>query len=249
MTFSDGVKNINTEFYGCTKLKTLFIPKSVISIGPFEEYFFETIIVDEENPIYDSRDNCNAIIETASNTLLIGCVSTTIPSSVTSVASGAFSGIGSRCGESAFYSFDESNGILTISGRGDMYNYNSNSSWYSYREDILKVIIKSGVTTIGSRAFSECSNLTSVSIPEGVTSIESSAFQGCSGLTILAIPNSVTNIESEAFRNCSSLTSAIIGNSVVNIEKSAFSGCTNLTSIVIPNSVTKIGYGAFEGCI
>ena len=248
LTFSDGVKNINTEFYGCKKLKTLFIPKSVISIGPFEEYFFETIIVDEENPIYDSRDNCNAIIETASNTLLIGCVSTTIPSSVTSVASGAFSGIGTRCGESAFYSFDESNGILTISGRGDMYNYNSNSPWYSYQKDILKIIIGEGVTTIGSGAFSGCSNLTSVSIPEGVTSIESSAFMGCSGLTSLAIPNSVTNIESEAFRNCYSITSAIVGNSVINIERSAFFGCTNLTSIVIPNSVTKIGYGAFEGC-
>ena len=104
------------------------------------------------------------------------------------------------------------------------------------------------MTSIGNRAFYECSGLTSVTIPNSVTSIGVGAFQECSGLTSVTIPNSVTSIEVGAFSGCSGLTSLTIPNSVTSIGIDAFYGCSSLTSVTIPNSVTSIGYNAFSGC-
>ena len=104
------------------------------------------------------------------------------------------------------------------------------------------------VTSIGDRAFYDCSGLTSVEIPNSVTSIGRSAFSDCSGLTSVEIPNSVTSIGEYAFSYCSGLTSVTIGNSVTSIGDYAFRGCSGLTSVEIPNSVTSIGYGAFWNC-
>ncbi|GHS85454.1 hypothetical protein FACS1894201_05160 [Bacteroidia bacterium] len=138
---------------------------------------------------------------------------------------------------------------LTISGTGAMkdYTYESSAPWRYL--PIKTAIIQSGVTSIGSSAFSGCSGLTSVTIPNSVTSIGSSAFSGCSGLTSVTIPNSVTSIGDWAFQNCSGLTSVTIGNSVTSIGSLAFSGCSGLTSVTIPNSVTSIGSYAFYNCI
>ena len=107
---------------------------------------------------------------------------------------------------------------------------------------------KYSVTSIGYRAFEDCTALTSVTIPNSVTSIGSKAFYYCSGLTSVTIPNSVTSIGSKAFSNCSCLTSITIPNSVTSIGDGAFYGCSGLTSITIPNSVTSIGESAFYGC-
>ena len=87
------------------------------------------------------------------------------------------------------------------------------------------------VTTIGGRAFYDCSGLTSVTIPNSVTTINYAAFYGCTGLTSVTIPNSVTSIGVGAFNGCSSLTSVTLGKSVTTIGNSAFRGCSGLTSI------------------
>ena len=139
------------------------------------------------------------------------------------------------------------NGTLTISGNGDM-NYGLLNPWYNDRDKIKTVVIKEGVTSIGSYAFDQCSNLISVTIPNSVTSIGKAAFDDCSGLTSITIPNSVTSIGGHAFWDCSDLTSITIPNSVTSIGDYAFYKCSNLTSITIPNSVTNIGDYAFGDC-
>ena len=137
-------------------------------------------------------------------------------------------------------------GVLTITGEGEMHNHSFGES--SVSNDIRRIIIGDGVTTIGNFAFSGCSYLTSVTIPNSVTTIGNFAFGGCSSLTSVTIPNSVTTIGRKTFRGCSSLTSVTIPNSVTTIGDTAFYDCSSLTSVTIPNSVTTIGSGAFSGC-
>ena len=116
-------------------------------------------------------------------------------------------------------------GVLTISGKGEMYDFSLDSSrpWGWVYFGIKRIIIGDGVTTIGDYAFRDFRDLTSVTIP-----------------------NSVTTIGDDAFGVCSSLTSVTIPNSVTTIGKSAFASCSSLTSVTIPNSVTTIGYEAFD---
>ena len=104
------------------------------------------------------------------------------------------------------------------------------------------------ISSIGDKAFFDCSGLTSIIIPNSVTSIGSDAFLGCTNLTSITIPNSVTSIGDGAFSGCSYLTSITIPNSVTSIGDWAFSNCSYLTSITIPNSVTSIGSHAFLYC-
>ena len=160
----------------------------------------------------------------------------------------------------------DSDGTLTISGTGGM----KDRAFY-VNQNIKKVVIKDGVTSIGADAFSNCKSLTSIKIPNSVTVIGNSTFENCKSLTSITIPNSVTSIGNYAFLGCirltsitipdsvtsiglqtfaycESLTSITIPNSVTSIGHSAFAYCTSLTSITIPNSVTKIGNGAFEAC-
>ncbi len=144
----------------------------------------------------------------------------------------------------------DDNGLLTISGTGDMleFDYNSTSNWRNNTSVINKVVIENGVTSIGSRAFEGCSNLTRITIPTSVTSIGNATFSKCTSLTSISIPDSVTSIGNSAFNSCTSLTSITIPNNITRIGNSAFTSCTNLTNITIPESVTAIDNYAFSCC-
>ncbi len=114
-------------------------------------------------------------------------------------------------------------GVLTITGKGEMDDYRLFSPWrYS---GVKRIIIGDGVTTIGQLAFDGCSSLTSVTIPNSVTTIGDGAFAGCSSLTSVTMPNSVTTIGDNAFSGCTSLTSVTIPNSVTTIKEYAFYNC------------------------
>ena len=113
---------------------------------------------------------------------------------------------------------------------------------------LTSVTIPDSVTTIGEWTFYECSSLTSITIGDSVTTIGISAFSSCESLTSVTIGDSVTTIGLDAFRDCSSLTSVTIPDSVTTIGSSAFDGCSSLTSITIPDSVVSIGYCAFYNC-
>ena len=147
-----------------------------------------SISVESGNLIYDSRNNCNAIIETNSNTLIAGCRSTIIPNDVTSIGSGAFS----SC--SGLTSLTIPSSVTSIGEQA-----------FSNCSGLTSITIPNSVTSIGQYAFRNCSGLTSVTIPNSVTSIGYGAYYNCSGLTSVTIPNSVTSIGDDAFGNCSDL--------------------------------------------
>ena len=220
-------------FDGCTGLTSVVIPNSVTSIG---EYAFEScsgltsVTVDKNNGTYDSRDNCNAIIDSSANTLIVGCKNTTIPNSVTSIGGAAFSGC------SGLTSVTIPNSVTTI---GD--------GAFRSCSGLTSVTIPNSVTTIGDFAFFVCFGLTSVTIGNSVTTIGEFAFQSCSGLTSVSIPNFVTSIGEYAFSGCSGLTSLTIGNSVTSIGKYAFCDCSRLTKLVsLAVEPPTCGNGAFK---
>ena len=123
-------------------------------------------------------------------------------------------------------------GVLTITGKGEMYDYSVpyNSAPWRYF-GVKRIIVGDSVTTIGEYAFSYCSSLTSITIPNSVTTISDNTFSDCSSLTSVTIPNSVTTIGSEAFSGCTNLQKVHIGKSVKAIGQWAFYNCTSITQI------------------
>ena len=221
-------------FYKCSSLTSITLPNSVTSIGDGAFAGCSSItsmVVERGNTIYDSRENCNAIIETASNTLIAGCQSTTIPNSVTSIGRHAFF----YC--STLTSITIPNSVTSIG-----------SSAFEDCSALTTITIPNSVTSIGDYVFWGCSSLTSITLPNSVTSIGGGAFYDCSSLTSITLPNSVTSIGEWAFYKCSSLTSITLPNSVTSIGEWAFYECSSLNSIAIPNSVTSIGELAFYKC-
>ncbi len=258
-------------FYQCESLTSIYIPASIsyFGAGTFDGCSsLSHIEVSSENGTFDSRDNSNAIIETATNTLVLGCKNTVIPNSVTRIGDYAFSGCTGLTGIYIPNSVTtiESNAFSGCSGLtsvnihditawfninfGNNYSNPLNYAHHLYLNgyEVTDMTIPNTVTTIGNYVFIGCSGLTGVTIPNSITSIGSSAFAGCTGLASVTIPNSVTTIGDGAFSGCNGLTSIEIPNSVTSIGDGAFSGCSGLTSIEIPNSVTSIGGSAFNYC-
>ena len=235
VVIEDSVTSIGSfAFYCCTGLTSVTIGKGVTSIGDLAFSGctgLTSVTVDSNNKKYDSRNNCNAIIETESNTLITGCKNTIIPDGVTSI------------GDTAFYCCT---GLTSITIPDSVTSIGSGA--FEGCTGLTSITIPDSVTSIGDSAFYKCTGLTSITIPDSVTSIGSGAFYGCTGLTSITIPDSVTSIGVNAFCGCSGLTSITIGDSVTSIGRGAFEYCRGLTSITIPDSVTSIGDEAFYCC-
>jgi len=164
------------------------------------------------------------------------------------------------CGDNLTWEFNESTNTLTISGTGEMTNYEYdnynyyivNTPWYGFRESIYTLVLPDGLTSIGNYAFFDCEKLTgSLTIPNSVQTIGDGAFYDCDGFTgSLTIGNSVQTIGNYAFEGCSGFTGSLtIPNSVQTIGEGAFGDCSGFTgSLTIGNSVQTIGYAAFYKC-
>ncbi len=258
----------DNAFMDCYGLESLTIPASVTSIGVLAFYQcsgLDTVTVENGNTVYDSRDNCNAIIETSSNTLIAGFIITDIPSTVTGIGDYAFAGC------SGMTSIDIPNSVTSIGEEA-----------FEGCSSLTSITIPNSVISIREGAFSHCVNLSSITvesgnsaydsrdncnaiietatnklirgsknttiIPSTVTSIGNYAFDGYTELYSIDIPNSVTSIGVCAFEGCTGFASIDIPNSVTSIGECAFQQCTGLKSIIIPESIDTIRAGTFLNC-
>lgn len=161
-------------------------------------------------------------------------------------ASAASSG---TCGDRVTWNLSD-DGVLKISGTGEMYNfrYPDYSPWYSLRNSVNSVLIDSGVTTIGDYAFRNCEGLEEISIPNGIISVGMAAFETCFSLQGISLPDSVAEIGESAFESCTSLKSFSIPSSVSCISRNMFAYCSYLEEIDIPDSITTVEDYAFSNC-
>lgn len=148
------------------------------------------------------------------------------------------------CGDNVIWT--QKDGTLTISGTGDMQDYQDACEPWSSK--ITAAVIEEGVTSIGSCSFDYCKELKSVQIPDSVTHIGKAAFRMCMKLEDVHIPDGVTRIEDCTFDDCDSLKNVKLPDSVKSIGKSAFGYCSGLETINIPDGVTEIGERAFLHC-
>ncbi len=227
ITIPNSVTSIGKHaFSDCSSLTSVTIGNSVTSIGDgaFSNCTgLTSIIVESGNSTYDSRNNCNAIIETATNTLIAGCQATTIPNSVTSIGNGAFS----NC--TGLTSITIPNSVTSI-GKSAFFRCTG----------LTSITIPTSVTSIGQYAFSSCTGLTSITIPNSVTSIGDWAFAECSGLTSVTIPESVTSIGSNAFYKCEGLTDIYVScrniNSVTQMLENDVRIKSTLPAVITTNA-------------
>ena len=205
-----GVTSIgNYAFSGCSSLKYISIPKSVIGLNgnPFVEWKGKLECLSPnfvyEDDILFNKDKSRIISFRNQNV-----ESYVIPSSVTSIGKGAFTGC---------YSLSEIVIPSSVTSIGD--------GAFSFCRSLSEIVIPSSVTSIGDLAFSNCDSLSEIVIPSSVTSIGDGAFSFCRSLSEIVIPSSVTSIGDLAFSNCDSLSEIVIPSSVTSIGDGAFSNC------------------------
>ena len=280
--FPNSLESIESgAFQGCGGLTSMFVPKSVTNISndtwgnAFGGGNISSITVENGNPVYDSRDNCNAVIKTATNELIIGCKNTVIPKTVTRIGSHAFSGclggltsivIPAGVTSIGFRAFWDSN-LTEIISMIKKPTALSEGCWDGHQTDEITLYVPKGTKELYevTEGWSVFKNITEVFEVDGinytVTAPDEMAVEVTSGGSYegaIVIPKkvefggnefSVTSIGDGAFNGCSGLTSVTLPKGLTTIGERAFGGCGNLTSITIPKSVTYIESWSFLNCI
>lgn len=248
----------DNAFHYCLALRKIYIPASVTQIeGEAFSYTtaLDTIIVAPDNPVYNSNGDCNAIMRTNDDCLIVGCRSTTIPATTKSIDYSAFRGCTGlqsitlpegleSVGTQAFY---DCTGLQTVNFPNSIIYagcqifthcssltssvYNNRLFVYMPMNYAGAYVIPSTIREICCGAFESCSQLTSITLPDSITTIPVNAFYGCSALTSITIPDAVTSIASYAFYGCSSLSSIIIPANLQTLGENAFGGCSNVKHI------------------
>ena len=264
VTIPSTVKFIDKKaFADCVSLSEINIPAgTTIHSHSFKGCGLKKINLDQSHPIYDSREECNAIIETNTDRLLVGCSSTVIPDGVREIAFGAFE----NCKDLETINIPQSvvaigTAAFSCSGLKEIVLPDAlttvESATFAQCEHLESVKLPAGLKSIGSGAFSKCTSLRSIDIPDGVDNLSSYVFEDCPSLAAIRFPNgskvydaregvnAIVDIASGTLiRGCKG---TVIPDSVSSIGSSAFSGGV-LSNLIIPKSVTRIGSYAFSAC-
>lgn len=183
------VTNINENaLCHCPELTEIYIPKTIVNFVNRSFTYcpkLERIIVDPENPYLDSRENCNAIIRTATNTLEVGCKTTKVPRSVVRIGYGAFEGC------TSLTDIEIPEGIYQISARA-----------FEGCTGLTHVFLPRSIINIDGLGFFGCSNLKAIHLNEGLQLIKDEAFMGCCSLKDIDFPSTLKVIGHDAFRGC-----------------------------------------------
>ncbi len=263
----ESVVRIGKEAFRGQRLNNLFIIETISDIDGMafaDCAALETINVAKGNRRYDSRENCNAIIETNTNKLILGCKSTTFPNSVSVIDYAAFWGcldlteiiIPKTITDIGFSAFEGCVGLSRVEIPNTISRINP--SVFQGCCNLKAIFIPESVNEIREYAFLRCSNLERIEVAKDnkvydsrnncnaiIQTSKNILIQGCSNTVI---PESVTEIGWNAFYGCRGLRNIVIPHSITRIGDNAFTNCINLMNVVIPESVNEIGGRAFEGC-
>ena len=235
LVIGNNVKAIpETAFRDCGGITSLHIPASVSHIGfmAFEGCgAVASIVVDANNPVFDSRNNCNAIIETATNTLVRGCHNTEIPAEVRTIGKAAYAG----CTHITSFVIPPTIDTLEVAA-------------FRGCTAMTSVVIPSSVKWIGNAAFYHCESLASLTVPSSVDYLGQNVFAHCLSLTTAVIHAPVTSLNGWTFFWCENLTSVTLPATLTRLSKCEFQNCRRLPSIDIPEGVEYMGENMFYGC-
>lgn len=258
----------NFAFSGCASLDSLFVPAGLTAIHGGGNAFagctaLKSIRVAPGNKTFDSRGNCNAIIETASNALRVGCATTVIPETVERLCSECFSGSGlmsvsipASVDSIEMSAFKDCRRLVKMAVASGNKVYDSRSGCNAIvetRTDKLiagcnSTCIPADIKHIGPYAMAGMLTPSSLILPEGLETISRNAFSGCDYLEYVSIPNSVTTMGNGAFSDCIRLRSVDLNAQMGIVPDLTFAGCVALEHVTINNNATGVGYCAFQGC-
>ena len=276
---ADSVTSIGTGvFRNCSSLKEFTLPVGVTSLGNYvfmNSNNITSFSVEAGNNVYDSREDCNAIIETASNKLLFGCANTVIPDSITGIAVYAFFGFEgitkvnikagvTFIGEDAF---GECPNISEIKVDSANTVYDSREGCNAIIESATNTliagckntVIPNGVLHIGRCAFDGNDVPDGFTLPDGLLSIDDFAFFDCGNLSAISFPASVNSIGYGIFSSCSNLKTVEVSekNAVYDsrdncnaiIETATNKLIAGCAGSYVPRGVAVIEEAAFDSCV
>ncbi|MBR6284775.1 MAG: leucine-rich repeat protein [Muribaculaceae bacterium] len=231
-------------FFGCSTLQAVNIPESVKQIGDRALAYcpsLRSITVDVGNEVYDSRNSCNAVIRSSDNTLIAGCVPTTINLTIRAIGPYAFAG----CADLALMQLPSSMNTIGYEAFADC-------------TKLISINLPSAVNEVGYRVFAGCDNLKIITVASGNQRYDSR--DDCNGVietataTLVAgckatvLPPSVSCIGYEAMSGCGALTDYVVPETVTRIGHYAFAATTDLTQVDLPSTITYFGDKAFGAC-
>lgn len=238
----EGLKTIGQAAFYCCDIESTVIPSTLTSIG-VSPYFMNvnlrSIVVDERNSNYDSRNSCNAIIRTSTNELVQGCLTTQIPDNIVTI------------GQDAFRALDIQSVILP--------NTLKTIGICAFQDSGIKTIsFPSSLESVSSYAFNHCQGLTEIVIPASLTNVRSSTFTGC--VNVVSVTVDTSNPVYDSRDNCNAIIrtsdntlmcgfgTTVIPSSVTSLASECFRQHYEIKEITIPEGITSIGTYAFTEC-